>query len=293
SAVFQAGTNQLRLVRPQAGVSKCADVPVSQVAEVPFPGNLTVSGNLLTYSDKQPTLQGVDYVGSGSVPSWSQRTGNGWDAGNLGAAGFGQVSALSGNRLVGARLAGGQTNTLYSATTGTSLSFDWNQNIAQPTGPLINSSGAVWIGRGTQLEQFGTDGGTTAILPAVAGTHLASPVLGEGGRIFAVADTTTVGTQQLHSWSLASPSAPEWSAILEPSASKFEASLTLDCSRDTNGNKLLGRAGVLYAVTRTGTLYSVIVDSKGIDTTAHWPKYQRDPRNSGSADTALQEFDCR
>ena len=126
----------------------------------------------------------------------------------------------------------------------------------------------------------------------IAGNHIASPVLGEGNRIFTVVDNTA-GNPQLHSWSASSPAAPEWSVALDPGLLKFEASPTLDCSCDTNGQKLLGRAGVLYAVSRTGTVYSVIVDSKGIDTTAQWPKYQRDPRNSGSADTVLQEFDCR
>ena len=37
---------------------------------------------------------------------------------------------------------------------------------------------------------------------------------------------------------------------------------------------------------------ALIVDSRGIDTTAAWPKYQHDPRNTGNADTPVSEFAC-
>jgi hypothetical protein len=71
-----------------------------------------------------------------------------------------------------------------------------------------------------------------------------------------------------------------------------ESSATIDCARDAAGSKLAGRPGVLYVGSNSGKLYAFVVDSRGIDTTAPWPKYQHDPRNTGNADTALSEFAC-
>jgi hypothetical protein len=48
-----------------------------------------------------------------------------------------------------------------------------------------------------------------------------------------------------------------------------------------------GLPGVLYAVTRGGRLYSLVVDSRGLDTSAPWPKYQHDARNTGNPSTPI------
>jgi hypothetical protein len=37
---------------------------------------------------------------------------------------------------------------------------------------------------------------------------------------------------------------------------------------------------------------SFIVDSRGIDTNAPWPKYQHDLRNTGNSTTPMVEFVC-
>ena len=36
----------------------------------------------------------------------------------------------------------------------------------------------------------------------------------------------------------------------------------------------------------------VVIDSRGIDTQAPWPKYQHDPRNTGNSATPLTDFAC-
>lgn len=71
-----------------------------------------------------------------------------------------------------------------------------------------------------------------------------------------------------------------------------EASPTIDCSRDNNGSAIPGRPGVLYVAGTNGFVNAIIVDSKGLDTTAAWPKYQHDPRNTGNSATPLSEFAC-
>ena len=115
-----------------------------------------------------------------------------------------------------------------------------------------------------------------------------APILGQGGRLFALAENGA-----LSEWSMASPPVRGWTAPLDPGpAPAFEASPTLDCARDAAGLIVAGRPGTLYAASRSGKLYAVIVDSRGIDASAAWPKYQKDPRNSGNATTALAEFSC-
>lgn len=72
---------------------------------------------------------------------------------------------------------------------------------------------------------------------------------------------------------------------------------TLDCERDATGKPQAGRPGVLYAagMDTTGVrvaLYSIIVDSKGVDVGAPWPLVFHDPANSANAVRDLSEFAC-
>ena len=46
--------------------------------------------------------------------------------------------------------------------------------------------------------------------------------------------------------------------------------------------------GVLYAASTGGNLFAVVVDDPGLDTTAPWPKYQHDVRNTGNPGTVLR-----
>ncbi len=289
NAIFQIGKVSLAEIRPQSMLSICRDF--GNDAEVPFPGNLTYGSGLVTAGDTKPQLRGYDVH---QVLTFVERTNNNWAPGNLGFGTSGQVSALSSaTQLVGARFSGNLPNTLYRATMGAAFTVDEAINVVtNPTGPAVGPTNDVWLGHEAQLEVYARDAGVSMSLPAVLGTYATTPLLGEGQRLFALVNANG-GNPQIQSLLRTSPAISEWTGELSTTAISFLASPTIDCTRDMNGLKLRGRPGVLYAVSNTRTLYSVIVDSRGIDTTAQWPKYQRDPRNSGSADTQLAEFDCR
>jgi len=76
---------------------------------------------------------------------------------------------------------------------------------------------------------------------------------------------------------------PTWTAPAAI-AGKTSASPTIDCNR----RKPATHTGILYFVTENGWLVSYIVDSKGLDTTAPWPKYAHDIRNTGNPAVAIE-----
>jgi len=46
--------------------------------------------------------------------------------------------------------------------------------------------------------------------------------------------------------------------------------------------------GSLYVGSLSGNMFAVVVDSPGLDSTAPWPKYQHDVRNTGNPTTPIQ-----
>jgi len=61
----------------------------------------------------------------------------------------------------------------------------------------------------------------------------------------------------------------------------------MDCARDS-GVAAGSATGPLYVGTTGGSLYALVVDSPGLDSTAPWPKYQHDVRNTGNPTTPIQ-----
>ena len=74
---------------------------------------------------------------------------------------------------------------------------------------------------------------------------------------------------------------------LNDSVGRSEASPALDCSRGFDGTAISAPHGVLYVPSIDGKLYAFVVDSRGLDGSAPWPKYQHDSRNTGNPDTPL------
>ena len=79
--------------------------------------------------------------------------------------------------------------------------------------------------------------------------------------------------------------------MLSNSSISVVSSPNIDCARSPTGVKI-HCPGTLYYGANNGKLYAIIVDNPGIDTSSDWPKYQHDPRNTGSLSTPLTEFTC-
>jgi hypothetical protein len=120
---------------------------------------------------------------------------------------------------------------------------------------------------------------------ASSGASTGTPLEGADGRLYVA---TSVNTNELAVWAsnFTQSQAPEWRFPL-PAA--VNASLSIDCARNT---PVATGLGVLYVASSNGQLYSIIVDSHGINTNAPWPKYQHDPRNTGNSSVNLSEFVC-
>lgn len=157
-----------------------------------------------------------------------------------------------------------------------------------PTMGYVGAVGSVAVNKATFLY-FGSSGGPLFNrLTGDFGTRLTAPTIGMVqstpaiGHDKTVHATTTAGqvyafTEDLNVL---------WTTSL-PGAGALDVSPTLDCAPNTTGlvSTLPGR---LYVVSpATGLLYALITDSKGVDTTAPWPKFQHDTRNTGNALTPV------
>ena len=157
------------------------------------------------------------------------------------------------------------------------------------SGPIVVASGVIASQRsGSDKLQVirveASTGMTSAISMELSGSSFSSnqvptPVAGQGqllyvldeaGRLYVLPQGFTNATQ------------PAWSSTLPSAvAGTVSASPTLDCNR----TKPASGTGVLYLATESGWLVSYIVDSRGLDATAPWPKYQRDGWNTGNTAT--------
>jgi hypothetical protein len=87
-----------------------------------------------------------------------------------------------------------------------------------------------------------------------------------------------------------------WSEELSGSITGV-SEMALDAYRPAAGGaKNCGKPlGTLYVMTKTGstaTLRAILVDSKGLDGTAPWPKYQKDNANTGNSGSSLADWTC-
>ncbi|MDY7227664.1 hypothetical protein [Hyalangium rubrum] len=116
------------------------------------------------------------------------------------------------------------------------------------------------------------------------GTLRGAPVIAENDRLYTFSTSGTTG--RVAAW-VASTLAPQWELEDIPVQDNVEGfvSPTLDCHRGPTGQVTAG-LGTLYIAAAT-KLYAFVVDSPGLDSAAPWPKYQRDPRNTGNAATTI------
>ena len=134
---------------------------------------------------------------------------------------------------------------------------------------------------GGQLVRVPLGGTTEEASVNTSGIVRNMGTLGEGGLLY-----TGSRTGVLQVWSQ-STLEPLWTLNHDGG---FVSSPAIDCSRSSAGAPIVG-PGVLYVGANWGLL-SVFVDSKGLDTTAPWPKFGHDPRNTNNSSTPLPDFAC-
>ncbi|MCY1082196.1 PQQ-binding-like beta-propeller repeat protein [Archangium lansingense] len=129
------------------------------------------------------------------------------------------------------------------------------------------------------LAAIPLSGNTLNALQAGAGSFKGAPAIGRGGMLYAA----TEGTGLVGEWSTDNFS-NRWT--LASGIGPTSISPALDCARDGAGAARDENLGVLY-VPAGGKLYAFVVDSRGLDTSAPWPKYQHDSRNTGNPATPI------
>jgi hypothetical protein len=151
-------------------------------------------------------------------------------------------------------------------------------SLATPTGRLLRGE---------------LDGGFVISGPSVANNTGASdvqsktPILGAGGLVYvqgkngiAVHATADLNEQ----W--------RWDDVV---TTEF-AEATLDVYRDALGGKRCDiPLGVLYVMRRQGNqgqVTAILVDSQGLDSSAEWPKFQRDNANTGNVSRTTAPWTC-
>jgi outer membrane protein assembly factor BamB len=275
---------------PVAGNCRSLPLPVYPTSTTARPSLVTanVGGGLEVFiaSDEasdlwKARLDGTSFSGRGGISLGSSIMPRGLfldgagRAGGGGALGVGSVFAVS---AVGPLDAGTLTSLAANNSSAPALGAD-TLFYGTSSGDLIR------LGYNTTTGAFTT--GSSA--PVGAGSLRSRlPLLGQGGRVFVVGDSGRLSARDQTSLT------EHWSAILTTAPSQV-TQLALDVHRGPGGALECQLPGVLYVLTRTNdiaTLHAVLVDSKGLDPMARWPKYQRDNGNTGNVDRPLTPWTC-
>lgn len=142
----------------------------------------------------------------------------------------------------------------------------------------VSASGAM------ELVRIGVGSPNPSARSNLTAPSLSAPALGADGLVYVV--DTAGGLSARPSSTLTST----WDTVFLNE--RFEGAPLLDCARDDEGRVISARPGRLLVVGTTGRLYSVIVDSRGIDAQAAWPLQRHDPANTNNRLTPLARFAC-
>nr|AYM53322.1 cell surface protein [Cystobacter fuscus] len=243
------------------------------VGDVVAPGSMLASGSSVILGTSTGRLKSYALGTSGlwnSSAQWDRPLGvlNPTAMAVVDGRIFGGSNDGSNSRLFTASLDGGQdpTNTPTGSPT-------WNASI----GGSPETRVVVGLQNNNLLALDAADGGTQSI-QTPSEVIKGAPVWGAGGYVYTASSTSGVIQARRPLDHI------EWQFDAE---SPIEASMNLDCSRAADGGVLSGMPGVLYAASQDGRVFAIVVDSPGLDSTAPWPKYQHDSRNTGNPDTPL------
>ena len=181
-----------------------------------------------------------------------------------------------------------------AGTTDSALSAWGPTPLASPTsGPSIGSAGIYAQYRvsgrsnllrvnpvnGTVLAQTTALGGAGPVQSSFTANGAPTPTLGEGNKAYVVDER---GSLFVLPQDFVANGDASWAVALPGSITTAGVVVTASPSLDCNRRMPTSQTGVLYIATETGWLVSYLVDSKGLDVSAPWPKYARDARNTGN-----------
>ena len=275
----------------EAQPGNCNSSVLDTLVGVLAPGNMVIGGASAYFVNSDGDLRRLG-VGPGSAPSVGTLTQS--------VGGVGVVNGLA--LLTGTRVVGGGGGPgigrlfAFEVTQGApdiaSNAWPTPTVLSSPTsGPSIGAAGVFAqyrvSGRSNLLRVNSSTGVVLAQSTALGGAVQSSftangaptPALGAGNKAYVVDEK---GSLFVVPQDFAMSADAAWAVGLPASLSAagvvVTASPNLDCNRRIPGSQ----TGVLYIATETGWLVSYLVDSRGLDPSAPWPKYARDPRNTGS-----------
>jgi hypothetical protein len=270
-ALGLASGSKLVNIRPTATGADPTCITTDSPATQAFAANIVLSGADAFLA----TAEGLVRAFTLDSGNWVKNAGWG---GGLGYVGVGdrsiQAIALSPSSVVGTTSLKGIFN-LARASGGLQSSFPPGGLSSDPGGLiLIPDAGVFGDGQSPTplLYSVAVDlvsGTTISLTEALVG----SPVAGSGGFIYLASLSGTLEARR-------GPMSLFWTGSFGSSES-FLASPTIGCSESS-------ALGALYLPSVTGSLFSVVVDSPGLDPSAPWPKYQHDVRNTGNPTTPIQ-----
>jgi hypothetical protein len=244
-------------------------------ADLAYPSGIVTDGTSAFFGNSAPAVRQYFLDGGTWLPGWNVPV-----AQNVHGIG------VNGTTLIAA---GGDPPTqrpyLFAVPTdGGGVTFLTDGGATYPSIVGSGPNAQALVGVGNTLVQANLQGGAVVGTVSLDGGQMyGAPAIGSDRHIFIA---TSVGEVR----DLNPDLSTYWSLLL-PGTVPVWASPALDCSRYPDAG-VAPRPGTLYVLSVNGTLYSFIVDSRGIDTTSAWPKYQRDPRNSGNSSVPLSQFIC-
>lgn len=276
-AVYNLGTaggGSLVALRP-GGSTGALCVLQTAVENVPAGGGVVVSGTDAYFSDLAGKIRAYTFNAGSWDPRFAVSTGFFTYALAV-LPGAGQLLAGGGGPGSGAVLTLPLAGGAVSSLTGTAAA--WNPAVG---GTAASPFAFLGMNDGT-LRQVPADL-SSEISVATSGVVRGAPAVGRDGLLYV---TTATGALEVRSSSDLSLvwSAAEFGPLASDTLGDASASVALDCARpDDGGAALPGRPGTLYAGSAsTNKLYAFVVDARGLDPEAPWPKYQHDERNSGN-----------
>ncbi len=296
SISLQPGAVNNRGRQHEAQSGNCNSTALDGLVGIQAPGNMVIGSNSAYYANSDGNLRRLGVV-AGSAPTIGTL--------NQTAGGVGVVNGLamlSGTRAIGGGGGGAGIGRLFafditaSVTDSSMNAWPGATALSSPTsGPSVGGGGVfaqyrvtgrsnlirVNPSTGVVLAQTVALGGSGPVQSSFTANSAPTPTLGNGNLAYVVDEK---GSLFVLPQDFAANADAQWAVGLPGSLTTAGVVVTASPNLDCNRRVLMSQTGVLYIATETGWLVSYLVDSRGLDTGAPWPKYARDSRNTGNFD---------